>query len=1004
MKKSYLLFTLISAITFGSTYLFKEELKEAVTEVAKNVDVKESFISQVEENKNIASKEESEKSALFFADTTHSFTEDFEGDVSAWTLSNGASLNKWMVGTAAHNGGANGLYISNDNGVSNLYSNTATTVHAYREFQMPAVVGEAMIKFDWRAQGEGNWDYLRVWVVPATYTPTVGTLISPGNSGGVQLSGMNYNVQNTWQTEQIYVDLSAFAGQNIRVVFEWRNDGSVNVQPPAAIDNIEFVVETCFIPTNVQTSKNLQGDIVITWEPANNETQWEIYIVEQGQPAPGANTQGIVVQGTPSYIYTNVQEGVVYEVYIRTICTEEDNSRWTEPINFSDFTPPACVDLEIGLPNLPINDNGDYYICSNETTTINLSANYDENAFKATTSYEIESIDYAPPYPFIGGTTVPIQFDDDYTSSFNLPFDFCFFENSYSFCRVGDNGVVTFGLPYTTTFGDDCPFSVPNTPLPNAGFPIKNAIYGIYKDLDVTNNPDPQLTQINYQVLGTYPCRALVVNFNEVPTWGGSCSNPQYRTTTQIVLYEITNIIEIYVNKVKPCSGSTSSGRQVMGIQNAAGTIAYTPPNRNVGVWEATQEAWRFKPTGESVVTFGWYMNGQLISQNNNISVEVSEDAVFEAVITYPACGGEDVVLRKGFTVKVSEEIDLVTPDDIELCEEGTVDLTQVETQLLSNLNDLSEIFVTYYETQEDADAKQNAIVMPEAYVYGTVPKIIYIRVDNTDSGCYNTTQVNLVQKASPVLAKLEDMALCVYNGEISTVDMTPQQEKIVEEYTSAEIQVAFYTSQANAQNGTNPIADITAYQPTSLPQTIYVRTSGDPEVCDGLTSFNLIEGEKWPLHTIADIVICDGYVLPALPTGYYYTTGDLGTGEQLAVGSSLTASGIHEIYINSVSEDGCVSSYKQTIEVVKCQIQKGISPNGDGLNDSFDLTTFHATKVSIYNRYGTEVYSYGAGYTNQWVGQDKAGNKLPDGTYFYKVQTSVSEYTGYVYLNREVK
>ncbi|MDN3709552.1 gliding motility-associated C-terminal domain-containing protein [Myroides ceti] len=113
---------------------------------------------------------------------------------------------------------------------------------------------------------------------------------------------------------------------------------------------------------------------------------------------------------------------------------------------------------------------------------------------------------------------------------------------------------------------------------------------------------------------------------------------------------------------------------------------------------------------------------------------------------------------------------------------------------------------------------------------------------------------------------------------------------------------------------------------------------------------------------------------------------------------------GTHLYYINSVNNEGCIASTEQRVEVINCSVQKGISPNGDGLNDAFDLTNYHPLEVSIYNRYGKQVYHHANGYNNQWTGQDSAGKSLPDGTYYYRIVTVSEELTGYVYLLREVK
>ncbi|KGO92246.1 T9SS C-terminal target domain-containing protein [Flavobacterium subsaxonicum] len=82
--------------------------------------------------------------------------------------------------------------------------------------------------------------------------------------------------------------------------------------------------------------------------------------------------------------------------------------------------------------------------------------------------------------------------------------------------------------------------------------------------------------------------------------------------------------------------------------------------------------------------------------------------------------------------------------------------------------------------------------------------------------------------------------------------------------------------------------------------------------------------------------------------------------------------------------------------------IPKGISPNGDGMNDTFDLTAMGTvSKLEIFNRYGKQVYNF-TNYTNQWQGQDNNNNNLPTGTYYYIVYfEDKTTQTGWVYINR---
>ncbi|MCO6174533.1 fibronectin type III domain-containing protein [Flavobacterium sp. NRK F10] len=100
--------------------------------------------------------------------------------------------------------------------------------------------------------------------------------------------------------------------------------------------------------------------------------------------------------------------------------------------------------------------------------------------------------------------------------------------------------------------------------------------------------------------------------------------------------------------------------------------------------------------------------------------------------------------------------------------------------------------------------------------------------------------------------------------------------------------------------------------------------------------------------------------------------------------------------------DDVCYAQGTFVVDVIACEIPKGISPNGDGLNDEWDLTSFNVTKVEIFNRYGLKVYSK-SGYTDEWHGQSDNGNDLPSATYYYVVEfNDMPTRTGWVYINRE--
>ncbi|MFP5436850.1 MAG: choice-of-anchor J domain-containing protein [Bacteroidia bacterium] len=112
----------------------------------------------------------------------------------------------------------------------------------------------------------------------------------------------------------------------------------------------------------------------------------------------------------------------------------------------------------------------------------------------------------------------------------------------------------------------------------------------------------------------------------------------------------------------------------------------------------------------------------------------------------------------------------------------------------------------------------------------------------------------------------------------------------------------------------------------------------------------------------------------------------------------------VYPLTVNvKVTAGNCSVTVPYVIDGITCQIQRGISPGGTANeNDFFDLSGFGVKKLSIFNRYGLEVYSRN-NYLNEWSGQTNNGEELPTGTYFYMMDSdSTGQKTGWIYINRQ--
>lgn len=426
----------------------------------------------------------------------------------------------------------------------------------------------------------------------------------------------------------------------------------------------------------------------------------------------------------------------------------------------------GCAELIINYPNLPINSKGDYMYCEDTPLTLNLMADFDEDKFKKTTSYTVSQINYPSPYPFTGGTSLNLSVDDIWSPVFSLPFDFCFFSNKYDSGKISSNGIIGFNVPLNDGFS---PFQIPG-PIPSTAFPaeIRAAIYGAYQDIDPSINLPGYDTSINYQIVGEYPCRALVVSFFEVPLYGtfNGCHTAYPGQSYQMVLYEITNIIDVYILRRDACA-NMEEGRGLVGIMNQAGTEAYSPPGRNTGAWNAQNEAWRFKPNGDNSFEFGWYVNGLKISEDLNTIVTLTEDSVIEARVTFTDC--TTLILSEDYKIDFIENIDGKDMKDIIVCaldEEDPldtydpVDLTENEPRINQYAKIPSDLVYSYHLDFNSADLGTNSIVNPTNFLPQNLPTTIFIRVYDKQSECYKVLSFKLIEDDFE-FRRFEDHLLC---------------------------------------------------------------------------------------------------------------------------------------------------------------------------------------------------------------------------------------------------
>lgn len=141
----------------------------------------------------------------------------------------------------------------------------------------------------------------------------------------------------------------------------------------------------------------------------------------------------------------------------------------------------------------------------------------------------------------------------------------------------------------------------------------------------------------------------------------------------------------------------------------------------------------------------------------------------------------------------------------------------------------------------------------------------------------------------------------------------------------------------------------------------------------------------------------------------YYYS--DNGYSFNTQNGSFLFPNrGIYTVCQVVTNNFGCQDSIclpvsiNELNQVVQIPLPNIFTPNNDGSNDAFFITGNNANhNITIFNRWGQIIFQ-ASPYLNNWNGEHSNGQKIPDGTYYYileSIEDSSKIYTGFVSVVR---
>ncbi|MDC7993969.1 gliding motility-associated C-terminal domain-containing protein [Altibacter sp. HG106] len=357
---------------------------------------------------------------------------------------------------------------------------------------------------------------------------------------------------------------------------------------------------------------------------------------------------------------------------------------------------------------------------------------------------------------------------------------------------------------------------------------------------------------------------------------------------------------------------------------------------------------------------------------------------------------------------------------------------------------------ITFHLSATDATNGDNAIINPTSYPLDGGTQTIWVRADNLE--CFVTDSFEL----EVVICPLPDATISIDNDinacrfRASTIDYTVYNLESTD-VLPANTPIAFYADGilfAQAQTiAPIPIDGsesntVEVIWPLDLPETFSVTASVD----DDGTGMEVVEEEN-ELNNLFEVTITYQTIDPieALPNIIRCDEGNDTATFNLTQQNDLISDAVEDTityYIDEIDafegvnpitdpaayqniEDPqliyvrlenalCFENASFSIGTENCApiIPEGFSPNGDGINDVFEipnlLDVYKGFNLKVFSRNGNLIYE-GGNDDGYWNGIPNRGilggsSEVPVGTYYYVLQVNVPEFPkpfiGWVYVN----
>ena len=673
----------------------------------------------------------------------------------------------------------------------------------------------------------------------------------------------------------------------------------------------------------------------------------------------------------------------------RVVNSPDPNSPYYDPTYVYDNNAPDTIEYDCSKPVVLLHADvfatGAY---TNDYTVKRMP--YDENAML---------------FDYNAGTPLSANTDDEWLAPVNLntynpTLRFLFFGQIYDKLYPSSNGLVSFN-PHTQH--EHCNWNTasyvpaPSPPYSNVPFQFANSIYLLQEDINPNSSSCPQNGSIRTGVVGQFPCRAYVVNYNNMGLFSCCSQGGNMYNTYQMVLLEGSGIIDIYI-KHRACCTSWNGGRGVIGLQNNTSSQIVTPPLRDFGTtsqpitWTADNEAWRFTPV-TPMPEFGeltWYNNS--VNPANIISYS-------------PTAKNQTIAVRPADTTRIISEYIYTDAlgNTVERRDTTVINVTIPKIQLLSKKNPVcpdDTVFIYVNKVTPNTPIEHyswSTDYLKDTFDIDTV--VSYIAPGDTATYYVDVTFQNKCLRKDSVKVAAVNLILPA----ITSRNFVSDSDSICLGDT-----LTLLATHPKTKNFTWSTGEIARSIKVSPPEDSNYVVTATVQTCDVTDTFKVkVLALPDPTFTPSPehIIMDDGIgtvtcTTPLSPNDYQliWNFGDSYSGnneayDQDVVMHDYTRPYDYTISLTAIDANNCDStiSAKVSVEVPNLfYVPSAFSPNKDNLNEHFGpvgqiVDVDRKYSMEIFNRHGMLMFSTNSPY-DYWDGRNRKGEMCPEGVYVYKI------------------